>query len=467
MQPLLSPSLQQTIRPIQFAVFGFGGIVGTAWVVLLGGFLLHAGPAGTLLGIALGGASMALIAAMYAELASRFPQTGGEVTFINAVFGKQAGFVVGWMLSLVYLGNLIFEGVALSWLFETFWPSFRGPTLYVIFGEPIRLGGLLLALAASLTISVFNYRGAHAFVRFQNVMTVAFLLIVFATVGVEFSFGPARNAEPFWRAGDGGSWLVGAAWVFGAAPMILSGFQGVLHTIEERSASTSKETVVRLCIAAVASAALFYLLVVSAAVHAAPWLKLAASGMPAVDALSGLPCAVILRTVFLLALMVSLLKAWNSVFMTSVRLLFAQAREGMIPAFFANVNPNTGAPGKGAVAVAIFNFVGIFLGRGLLQPLVNLMSVGIALTFVLVCAATLVMRRRDPGHVGFRTFGGYPLGAVAIVSSSSMVVFALLQPSPTSQAADFKWTLLVGWALIGLSLYTRRNRARVAREVRA
>jgi len=325
----------------------------------------------------------------------------------------------------------------------------------VIFGEPIRLGGLLLALAASLTISVFNYRGAHAFVRFQNVMTLAFLLIVFATVGVEFGFGSPRNAEPFWRAGDGGSWLVGAAWVFGAAPMILSGFQSVLHTIEERSPSTRKDTVVRLSIAAVVSAALFYLLVVSAAVHAAPWLGLAASGMPAVDALSGLPWAGVLRTVFLLALIISLLKAWNSVFMTSVRLLFAQAREGMIPAVFAHVNPRTGAPGKGAVAVGIFNFMGIFLGRGLLEPLVNVMSVGIALTFVLVCAATLVMRRRDPTiRRPFRTPLVWLVGPGAILGC--LYLFTSLQVR--TQVAFF------GWNALGLLVYFlyARGRAEIA-----
>jgi amino acid transporter len=259
--------------------------------------------------------------------------------------------------------------------------------------------------------------------------------------------------QPLWRAGDGGSWLIGAAWVFGSAPMIFNGFQTVLHTIEERSQSTSKEVVVRLSVAAEGAATLFYLLVVIAAIQAAPWTLLASSDLPAVTALSGLPWSGVLRTVFLLALIASLLKAWNSVFMTAVRLLFAQAREGMIPAFFGSVNPNTGAPGKAVVAVAIFNFVGIFLGKGLLEPIVNIMSICIASIFALICIATLVMRRRDPDHVGFRAFGGTPLGILAVASACGMVLFALLQPAPDSQAEAFKWALPLLWALIGLGLY--------------
>lgn len=452
------PALQKSISPIQFALFGFGSVVGTAWVVLLGGFLLHAGPMGAMVGIALGGASMALIAAMYAELGSRFPQTGGEVTYINAVFGKQAGFIVGWLLTLAYLSNLIFEGVALGWLAEILWPPLTGPTLYVIFGQPIGLGGLLLALASAMAIAVLNYRGAQSFVRFQSILTILFLLIVFVAVSVELSFGANGNMHPFWRAADGGSWLIGAAWVFGSAPMIFNSFQSILQAIEERSQSTSKELVVRLCVATVCAAVLFYLLVVFAAVRTMPWMALASSDLPTVAALATMPWSRLLTTALLLALIASLLKAWNSVFMTGVRLLFAQAREGMIPAFFAEVNPKTGAPGKAVIVVALFNVIGIFLGKGLLEPIVNIMSVCVASIYVLICVATLVMRRRDPAHTGFRAWGGYPLALLAILAASGMVAFALLQPAAVSEASAFKWTLLSSWAVIGLGFYLARNR---------
>src|SRR3546814_12490083 len=115
---------------------------------------------------------MALIAAMYAELASRFPQTGGEVTYISAVFGKQSGFIVGWLLTLAYLSNLVFEGVVLAWLLEILWPELTGPTLYVVFGQPIGVGRLILALFCGLSIAVINYRGARSFVRFQTILPV-------------------------------------------------------------------------------------------------------------------------------------------------------------------------------------------------------------------------------------------------------------------------------------------------------
>jgi basic amino acid/polyamine antiporter, APA family len=462
--PQHAAALQRTISPIQFALFGFGSIVGTAWVVLLGGWLTQAGPAGTLVGIAVGGASMALIAAMYAELGSRFPQTGGEVTYVTAVFGKPAGFTVGWLLTLAYLSNLVFEGIALGWLAEMLLPSLSGPTLYVILGQPIRAGSLLLALASASTIAILNYRGAHSFVRFQNGLTITFLAIVLTIVGVELYFGTAANMQPLWRAGNGGSWYTGAIWVFGSVPMIFNGFQSVLHTIEERSPSTSKEVVVRFAVTGVCVAICFYLLAVVAATKAAPWVSLAAGDLPAADALARLPWSPVLTTVFLLGLIASLLKAWNAVFMTAVRLLFAQSREGMIPAIFTDVNAKTGAPGKAVIIVATVNLVGIFIGKGLLEPIVNAMTVCIASIYALICAATLVMRRRDPTHVGFRAWGGTPLGIYALVAAAGMVVFALLQPQPTGKADALKWVLLATWAILGLGLYLRRNQAALPSE---
>src|SRR3546814_13877753 len=105
---MTTPGLQKAISPIQFAIFGFGSVVGTAWVVLLGGWLLRAGPIGAMLGVVLAGAAMALLAAMYAELASRFPQPGGAVTYISAVFGKPSGFLVCWLLTLASHTHLVF-----------------------------------------------------------------------------------------------------------------------------------------------------------------------------------------------------------------------------------------------------------------------------------------------------------------------------------------------------------------------
>src|SRR3546814_8272616 len=106
--------------------------------------------------------------------------------------------------------------------------------------------------------------------------------------------------------------------------MIFNSFQSVLHTIEERSQSTSKEVVVRICVATVGVATLIYLLIIAAAVHPTPWVELASSNLPAIDALAGMPWSRVLTTIFITALIPSLLKAWNAHYIHAVPLLYAQ-----------------------------------------------------------------------------------------------------------------------------------------------
>lgn len=455
-------SLQRSISPLQFAVLGFGSIIGTSWVVLLGSWLLNAGPGGAIVGIVLAGAGMALIAGVYAELGSRFPQTGGEVTYINAVFGKKAGFAVGWVLTLAYLSFLVFEGIALSWLLELLWPPIIGPVQYVSFGAPTHSGGLVIALASCLIIGLLNYRGAKSIVRFQNLLTWLFLGAVAVAMAVEFAYGSLDNLQPFWKPANGNSWLVGAAWVFGFAPMLFNSFQTVVHAIEERSEKTSKDQVVRLAIISVLLATAFYVLVVLAATVAGPWRSLVESELPAVEALARLPWASELKAMLLIALIGSLLKTWASVFMMTVRFVYAQARDGMIPSRFAAVDPRTGAPAAAVIAVGVFNLLGIFLGKGLLVPIMNTVSVCIGVIYVLVCAAALVERRRNAAHLGFRVPGGRAALSLAVLLALGMAVFALIQPAEASEADAFKWVLLSSWAGLGVILYMFTDRRAAA-----
>jgi amino acid transporter len=455
-------TLQRAISPLQFVLLGFGSIVGTGWVVLLGGWLKQAGPGGAFVGIAAGGMAMSLVAAFYAELGSRLPQTGGDVTYINAVFGKKLAFLAGWILTLSYVSTLVFEGVAVAWLLELIWPALANPVLYSVLGRPISLSGLLVSLASGLTIATMNYRGARSFVRFQNILTGAFLAIVLVIIGVELCAGSSTNMHPVWENGTKGNWLLGVAWVFSSAPYIFGNFQTILQAIEERSQSTTKEAVVRLVLVAVGGAVLFYLLVLLGAIRGASWVALSASDLPAIAALAHLPWTKALTMALLVALIASVLKTWSAVFMVAVRLLLAQAREGMIPAFFGSINPKNGSPDNAVIVVAVVNLVGLFFGKGVIEPIVNTTALCTAICYALCCAATLALRKRNPDHVGFRVPGGTPVAILAVIFAAAMAVLALIRPVASVQANEFKWILLGCWAVLGLGLYRFRNRAGAA-----
>ena len=78
-------------------LIGVGAIVGGGILALAGVAFQTAGP-GALLAFVLNGGIAFLTAASFAELAVRFPQSGGTYTYAKHVVSIEAAFVVGWVV---------------------------------------------------------------------------------------------------------------------------------------------------------------------------------------------------------------------------------------------------------------------------------------------------------------------------------------------------------------------------------
>ena len=63
-----APRLRGNIGPLQYLALGFGTMIGSAWVILLGDWLGEAGPGGAVLGFLAGGVVVMIVGACYAEL---------------------------------------------------------------------------------------------------------------------------------------------------------------------------------------------------------------------------------------------------------------------------------------------------------------------------------------------------------------------------------------------------------------
>ena len=81
---------------------GVGAIVGGGVLVLAGPAFQAAGP-GALLAFAFNGVLALLTAMSFAEMSSRFPESGGAYTYAKKVLSVQAAFGVGWILWFAYI----------------------------------------------------------------------------------------------------------------------------------------------------------------------------------------------------------------------------------------------------------------------------------------------------------------------------------------------------------------------------
>jgi basic amino acid/polyamine antiporter, APA family len=148
----------------------------------------------------LGGAASLCGALVYAELASRHPETGGEYTFLARGLGRGAAFLFAWSRMTVIQTGAI---VAVAFAFGDY------------ASEILRLGGRSTAIWAAIAVvalTALNVAGTMQSKSLQKVMEIALIaaLVVLAVGALLGSAGAGRPAPA--ASGDGGSF--GLAMIF-------------------------------------------------------------------------------------------------------------------------------------------------------------------------------------------------------------------------------------------------------------
>ena len=95
------------LSPLAAWGLAFGFAVGWGSFVMPGStFLPEAGPLGTAIAVAIGGAAMAVIAWNYHVLVRNRPCSGGAFAYAHDALGPDYGFLVAWSLLLAYMAIL-------------------------------------------------------------------------------------------------------------------------------------------------------------------------------------------------------------------------------------------------------------------------------------------------------------------------------------------------------------------------
>ena len=112
-------------------------------------FLPVAGPAGSVLAMAIGALLMLVIGASFAWLMRRSSRTGGVYAYTKEAFGRDHAFLSSWFLCLSYLTVVFLNGTALFVVVRT---MMNGATVsglhYTVAGNDIYLSEVLVSVAA-------------------------------------------------------------------------------------------------------------------------------------------------------------------------------------------------------------------------------------------------------------------------------------------------------------------------------
>jgi amino acid transporter len=339
-----------------------------------------------------------VIMACLAEVASQFREAGGVYLYAHVAFGRYAGIQMGWLAWLVRLSSAAASVNLFVIYLAEFWPPVKQPWP--------RAAVMTLLLGV---LAVVNVRGVRAGARVSNFFTVAKLvpLVALILVGLYFLGGKAPVG---WTHASGEDWLKALlvlAFAYG-------GFEAALYPLGE--AKNPKRD---------APFALFVALGTCTAVYTL--IHLVVMGALRDPTISDRPLAEAAR-VFLgaggaafiaLGAMISTYGYLSGQMLSAPRLTYALAEQRDFPSFFARIHPVFRTP---HISIVIYMFMvwglalyGSFLWNAVLSTVARM------LTYAIVCAALLALRRKQPNAAEFRLPGG-PVFAVLGLAFSLLLV---------------------------------------------
>jgi APA family basic amino acid/polyamine antiporter len=374
-----------------------------------------------------------------AELGAAFPATGGQYVFLREAYGTAAAFLCGWSLFTVA------RSAQVAWLAVVF-------SIYVGYFVPLGSYSKPLSVAVLALFTWVNYRGVKLGAMVQNSFTLAKSVGILVIVAGALLLGghTAQNV-----ATPGAHSLSGNALSsFGVALIAcLMSYDGwVQLSFVAGEIRNPQRNVLRALTYGTLLVAALYLLANLAYMRVLPISAIAASEHVGADAAASVFGAAGGKVVSLLIL-ISVLGTLNGCFMTSPRVYFAQAADGLFFRRFAEIHPVNGTPGFAILAQGLWSAVLILSGT--YESLIDYALFGIWVFYGLMIAAVIVLRRTRPDLPRPYRMWGYPLTPLAFLA---ITLWFLINMLITRPGASFASLSLMLTGVPAYFLWHRRRR---------
>ena len=167
----------RTLSKLDVWAMAFGCMVGWGAFVMPGiTFLPVAGPAGTVIAMAVGMLIMLVIGSNFAYLMKRSPRTGGVYSYTKEAFGRDHAFLSSWFLCLSYLTIVFLNGTALYIVLRTMLGGLVQTGLhYTVSGNTVYLGEILVSAAALAGIGLLFICAKKVLYRLHTILALVLL----------------------------------------------------------------------------------------------------------------------------------------------------------------------------------------------------------------------------------------------------------------------------------------------------
>lgn len=403
-----------------------GGIIGSGIFVTPAEVARHVTTPLLIVGVWVLGGLVALAASfVYAELAARRPEVGGQYAYLRDAYGPMPAFLYGWALLLVI------QSGGMAAVAITFARYFSDLVQVGISENAIAVGVLAL-------LTLINCMGVRSGSNVQSGLMVLKILAIAVLVIVGIAIAPAAAPTEGAQAAP-----VSTLAAIGAAmtPVMFSygGWQTSSFVAGEMR--NPQRDLARGLLLGVAGVVLLYTAVAFVCVHALGPAGLGSSKTPATDVMR-LALGAKGATFIAVGIAISTLGFLSQGMLTAPRVYFAMAEDGLFFPSVAKVSRSTRVPVVAIVLQGVAAAV-IALSGSFGQILNYVVSVDF-IFFGLTGAALFVFRHRDPGQKVFFRTPGHPFTTAFYVLACWTVVVATVLNNPLNA--------IIGYAILAAGI---------------
>lgn len=376
------------------------------------------------------GILMLTIVWCFAELAARFPNTGGPVLYTQSAFGSLISFQTGWLFYLARATAIAANAHVLVLYLSYLLPDTNLPNSFIVLG-----------VCGALTI--INYAGIKRAIQFLDGFTLIKVLPILGIAGygiAQMDFSVLVIEPEQLQMSQVGAGLSGAALLTLYA---FIGFENVVVTSGETQ-KPQTNLPVALTYTVIATA-FFYCLIQLAYIGTMQGVTSDEAPLIAfAKTLAGQPAAIAIALAAVFSVTANVLANMIS----TSRLSFAMAEKGVIPQWFAHLHQRFATPDHSilflGIAAAILSLTGGFVWLAIVSVLSRMLV-------YLVCILSLLKlrRRHDWSKAELKSKRGIKQLWSVLLPWVALVIIALVITQSSWQA----WSMLAAQILSGFVLY--------------
>lgn len=370
-----------------------------------------------------------------AELGTAIPSTGGQYVFLREAYGRLIGFLCGWSMFVVA------RTAQVAWLAVTL-------ALYISYFVPLSpVESKLVGIAAIVALAAINYRGVTAGAVVQNVFTLAKVAGLLVIIGSAFLWGhksaslPATTPAHF-SIGSFGVALIACVLAYDGWVQ-LSFVAGEIRN-PRRNVLLALALGTAVCVAIYLLANIAYLRVLTISQIASSDHVGATLAEQVMGAHGGMLVSLIV--------LISIVGTLNGCFLTSPRVYFAQARDGLFFRKFGEVQSRYQTPGFAILAQSAWAIVLVMSGS--YETLLDYAMFALWLSYGLTVAGVIVLRHKQPHLPRPYRMWGYPVTPILFLATTGWFLINMLLTRPVPSLAGL---LLIASGVPVYFVWTRQS----------